>query len=76
MGGLAARLLLGLGALAITAEAAHALSPVDCVAIDMDFADGKAQKTCQDGDASSGLFRATEQVLVVEGQLFRLCAPP
>src|SRR5262249_30714626 len=64
---LAVGLLLGLGILIGAARAGFALSPTDCASLDMDFADGTASKKCQDGDAGSGLWRATEQVMVVEG---------
>jgi len=66
-GRLAAGLLLGLGILMGAARPGFALSPTDCASLDMDFTDGSASKKCQDGDAGPGLWRATEQVMVVKG---------
>lgn len=67
-GRLAAGLLLGLGILIAAARPGFALSPADCASLDMDFADGTAGKKCEDGDAGSGLWRGTAQVMVVEGK--------
>jgi hypothetical protein len=67
-GRLAAGLLLGLGILIGAARAGFALSPTDCASVDLDFTDKGASKKCQDGDAGSGLWRATQQVMVVKGQ--------
>jgi hypothetical protein len=67
-------MLLGLAVFVVPAESAYALSPVDCATVDMDYADRTATKRCETGDASSGLFRATEQVLVVDGHGYYIYA--
>jgi len=65
--GLAAAVLLGLGALVLPSGAARAASATDCASVGMDFADAEAEKKCQDGDASGSQWRGSEQIMVVKG---------
>jgi hypothetical protein len=65
--GLAAAVLLGMGALVLPAGVARALSPTDCASVGMDFADADATKKCQSGDAGDGQWRGSEQIMVVKG---------
>jgi hypothetical protein len=65
--GLAAAVLLGLGMLVLPAGMARAISPTDCVSVEMDFADADATKKCESGDASGNQWRGSEQIMVVKG---------
>jgi hypothetical protein len=65
--GLAAALLLGMGALVLPAGGARAASPTDCASIGMDFADADATKKCESGDAGDSQWRGSEQIMVVKG---------